>query len=105
MPEATQEQAKWFNDLQRITASPDNAIRIRRVLDQIDVSSLLSRVAAPTLVLHCRNDDAVPFEEGRRLAAGIPGACFVALDGRNHMIPEDEPAWPRFMAEVRSFLA
>ena len=105
MPEATQEQAKWFNDLQRITASPDNAIRIRRVLDQIDVSSLLSRVAAPTLVLHCRNDDAVPFEEGRRLAAGIPGACFVALDGRNHMILEDEPAWPRFMAEVRSFLA
>ncbi|HUP52507.1 MAG TPA: alpha/beta hydrolase [Longimicrobiales bacterium] len=105
MPEATQEQAKWFNDLQRITASPDNAIRIRRVLDQIDVSSLLSRVAAPTLVLHCRNDDAVPFEEGRRLAAGIPGARFVALDGRNHMILEDEPAWPRFMAEVRSFLA
>jgi class 3 adenylate cyclase/pimeloyl-ACP methyl ester carboxylesterase len=104
MPEATQEQAKWFNDLQRITASPENAIRIRRVLDHIDVTSLLAKVTAPTLVLHGRGDDAVPFEEGRRLAAGIPGARFVALDSRNHMILENEPAWPRFMEEVRSFL-
>jgi class 3 adenylate cyclase/pimeloyl-ACP methyl ester carboxylesterase len=104
MPEATQEQAKWFNDLQRITASPENAIRIRRALDHIDVSSLLSAVRVPTLVLHARGDDAVPFEEGRRLAAGIPGARFVALDSRNHMILEHEPAWPRFMDEVRSFL-
>lgn len=104
MPEATQEQAKWFNDLQRITASPENAMRIRRVLDQIDVSALLSRVDVPTLVLHARGDDAVPFEEGRRLAAGIRGARFVALDTRNHMILENEPAWPRFMEEVRSFL-
>ena len=104
MPEATQEQAKWFNDLQRITASPENAIRIRRVLDQIDVTSLLSQVRVPTLVLHARGDDAVPFEEGRRLAAGIPAARFVALDTRNHMILEAEPAWSRFMEEVRAFL-
>ena len=104
MPEATQEQARWFNDLQRITASPENAIRIRRVLNQIDVTPLLPRVRVPTLVLHARGDDAVPFEEGRRLAAGIPGARFVALDSRNHMILENEPAWPRFMEEVRDFL-
>jgi class 3 adenylate cyclase/pimeloyl-ACP methyl ester carboxylesterase len=105
MPEATQEQAAWFNDLQRITASPENAIRIRRVLDQIDVSSLLARVTQPTLVIHCREDDAVPFEEGRWMAAGIPGARFVALRGRNHMILEEEPAWPRLMEELRTFLA
>ena len=47
----------------------------------------------------------VPFEEGRRLAAAIPGARFVALEGRNHLLLEDEPAWPRFLAEVRAFLA
>ena len=104
MPEATQEQAKWFNDLQRITASPENAIRIRRVLDHIDVTALLSQVRVPTLVLHARRDDAVPFEEGRRLAAGIPRARFVALDSCNHMILEQEPAWPRFRDEVKTFL-
>ncbi len=59
----------------------------------------------PTLVLHCREDAAQPLNEGRRLAAMIPGARFVALEGRNHLILEDEPAWPRFLREVESFLA
>jgi pimeloyl-ACP methyl ester carboxylesterase len=39
------------------------------------------------------------------MAAGIPGARFVALEGRNHLILEDEPAWPRFLQEVTGFLA
>ena len=73
--------------------------------DSIEVSDLLPRVTVPTLVLHCREDGIVPFDEGRRMAAMIPGARFVPLDGRNHLILEDEPAWPRFLAEVRSFLA
>ena len=103
-PSATAEQAQWFNDLQRVTASPDNAVRIRQVIDEIDVDSFLSQITAPTLVLHCRDDAAVPFEEGRRMAAMIPRARFVALEGRNHLIFEDEPAWPRFLQELRTFL-
>ena len=62
------------------------------------------RNVAPTLVLHCRSDATVPFDEGRKKAAMIPGARFVALEGRNHLILEDEPAWGRFSEEVRSFL-
>ena len=62
-------------------------------------------VAPPTLVLHCRDDGMVPFEEGRRMAAMIPDARFVALEGRNHLILENEPAWGRFLEEVRGFLA
>jgi pimeloyl-ACP methyl ester carboxylesterase len=58
----------------------------------------------PTLVLHCREEDVAPFEEGRLIAAKIPGARFVPLEGRNHLILETEPAWPRFLAEVQSFL-
>ena len=105
IPDATAEQMQWFNDLQRMTASPENAVRIRQVIDEIDVDSLLPQVTVPTVVLHCRDDAAVPFEEGRRIAAGISGARFVELDGRNHLIVEHEPAWPRFLEEVRAFLA
>ncbi len=105
IPDATPEQASWFNNLQRITASPENAVRIREAMDILDVSELLPQVTAPTLVLHCREDAVQPFNEGRRMAAGIPGARFVALEGRNHLILEDEPAWPRFLQEVESFLA
>src|SRR6266850_946527 len=104
IPGATVEQAQWFNDLQRIGASPQNAVRLRQVIDDIDISDLLPRVSVPTLVLHCRDDAVQPFDEGRRLAAGIPGARFVALEGRNHLILESDPAWDRFIAEVTGFV-
>jgi pimeloyl-ACP methyl ester carboxylesterase/DNA-binding winged helix-turn-helix (wHTH) protein len=104
MPGASAEQMQWFNDLQRITTSPENAVRLRRAIDEVDVGDLLRHIKVPTLVLHCRNDAMQPFEEGRRLAAGIPGARFVALEGRNHAILEGDPAWDRFLNEVMSFL-
>jgi pimeloyl-ACP methyl ester carboxylesterase/DNA-binding winged helix-turn-helix (wHTH) protein len=104
LPGGTPEQMKWFNDLQRITTSADNAVRIRRATENIDVTDLLPRVRVPTLVLHCRGDAAQPFEEGRRLAAGIPGARFVALEGNNHLVLENDPAWGRLLDEIRAFL-
>jgi pimeloyl-ACP methyl ester carboxylesterase/DNA-binding winged helix-turn-helix (wHTH) protein len=104
IPGGTAEQMQWFNDLQRITTSPENAVRIRQAADEIDVSDLLSQVKVPTLVLNCRNDAVHPFDEGRRLAAGIPAARFVALEGSSHVILEGDPAWPRFIEEISNFL-
>jgi len=104
IPGGTSEQMQWFNDLQRITTSPQNAVRIRHAVDEIDVSNLLGQVKVPTLVLHCRNDAVQPFEGGRQLAAAIPGARFVALEGSNHIILESDPAWPRFIEEISNFL-
>jgi pimeloyl-ACP methyl ester carboxylesterase len=104
VPDGTPEQWNWFNDLHRICISPDNAVRLELALGQIDVVDLLSQVKVPTLVLHCRDEICVPFEEGRLLAAEIPGARFVPLEGRNHLLLENEPAWPKFVTEVRRFL-
>ncbi len=104
IPGGTTEQMQWFNDLQRLTTSGENAVRIRQAMDDIDVSDLLPLVKAPTLVLHCRNDAVQPFDEGRKLAADIPGARFVALEGRNHIILKGDPSWERFLDEIRSFL-
>jgi class 3 adenylate cyclase/pimeloyl-ACP methyl ester carboxylesterase len=103
-PDATKEQADWFNDLQRASCSPENAVRYLEAAGQIDVTELLGKVSVPTLVMHARDEVRVPFENGRRMAAGIPGARFVALQSRNHLILEDEPAYPRFLDEIRSFL-
>ena len=105
IPGATAEQMQWFNDLQRMTASPENAVRIRQVIDEIDVESFLSEITAPPLVLHCRDDAAVPFEEGRRMASLVPRARLIGLEGRNHLSLEDDLALPRFLEEVRAFLA
>ncbi len=105
MPGATADQWHWFNELQRESVTGENAARIREANDNIDVTDLLPRITVPTLVLHCRGDAAVPFSEGHRLASMIPDARFVPLEGNNHIILEDEPAWPLFVEELRNFLA
>jgi pimeloyl-ACP methyl ester carboxylesterase/DNA-binding SARP family transcriptional activator len=105
IPGASLDQMQWFNDLQRVTTSPENALRMRDIFDEIDVVELLPQINVPTLVLHCRDDDIVPFEEGRLIAASIPNARFVALEGRNHLILKDDPARARFLEEVTNFLA
>jgi len=105
LPEGSPEQMEWFNDLQRITTSAENAARIREACDHIDVTELLPEVRVPTLVLHCREDAVQPFDEGRHIAALIPGARFVPLDGRNHLILEHEAAWSRFRREIEDFLS
>jgi pimeloyl-ACP methyl ester carboxylesterase/DNA-binding CsgD family transcriptional regulator len=104
MPQATEEQSAWFAELQRRTTKPEIAARIMETSGNIDVRARLSRVAVPTLVTHSRGDVMVPFEQGRHLAAGIPGARFVELDARNHVLAHDEPAWLTFEAAVGEFL-
>ena len=104
MPDATPDQVNWFNELQHVSTSPEVAARIRSANDDVDISDLLPQVHVPTLVLHVRDDGMVPFDEGRRMAALIPNARFVSLEGRNHLMLEDGPAWTRFISEVRSFL-
>ena len=77
---------------------------MERAFYEIDVTAVAPRVTAPTLVLHARHDAAIPFEEGRRLAALIPGARFVPFESRNHILREEEPSWRRFLDEVEAFL-
>jgi pimeloyl-ACP methyl ester carboxylesterase len=103
-PDATREQADWFNNLQRISCSPETAVRTFEANGETDVTEFLGKITVPTLVMHSREDGRVPFESGRRMAAGIPGARFVPLQSRNHLILEDEPAYPLFRDEIRSFL-
>jgi pimeloyl-ACP methyl ester carboxylesterase/DNA-binding SARP family transcriptional activator len=103
-PDGTPEQIDWFNELQRVCTTAANAVRLLRATGNIDVSELLAQVRVPTLVTHCKGDQVVPFDEGRNLATAIPGARFVQLESRNHLVLEQEPAWTRFSSEVRAFL-
>jgi pimeloyl-ACP methyl ester carboxylesterase len=104
IPGANKEQADWFNEFQRISSSPADAARNLVANGDADVTSLLPQVRVPILVMHARHDARIPFESGRRMAAGIPGARFVPLESENHVILPSEPAFARFLEEVRSFL-
>jgi class 3 adenylate cyclase/pimeloyl-ACP methyl ester carboxylesterase len=104
VPGATKQQADWFNEFQRISASPADAARNLIANGDVDVTALLPQVRVPTLVMHARHDARVPFESGRRMAAGIPGARFVPLESQNHVILPDEPAFGRFIEELKAFI-
>jgi pimeloyl-ACP methyl ester carboxylesterase/DNA-binding winged helix-turn-helix (wHTH) protein len=105
MPDGSFEHWEQFAELQRRTTSAENAVRFMKSYAMIDVTAIAPRVTVPTLVLHARDEQRVPLEQGRLLAAAIPGARFVTLDSPNHILLADEPAWTRFLAEVESFLA
>lgn len=104
LPGATDEQVHWFNELCLKTASGANAAKLLETRARIDVTELLGQVRTPTLVLHSCDDGVVSIGEGHFLAAGIPGAQFVELDSKNHILQENEPAWGRFREAVLDFL-
>jgi len=105
MPTATKEQADAFNELQRLSASPECAVRYFETVSNFDVRHLLPQVKAPTLVLHVRDDVSQPIELGREIAAGIPQARFVTMPGRNHIFQEQDACVPIILEEVDSFLS
>ena len=104
VPDGSRDLLRAFDELQRVSASAAHAVRHLKVSDQIDVTDIAPRVSCPTLVLHARNDARVSFEEGRLFAALIPGARFVPLESRDHVLLAGEPAWQRFVEELRAFL-
>src|SRR5262249_50704783 len=85
-------ESRWFNDLERVSATLEMMERFVIELSEINVTDFLPKVKAPTLVTHCKGDVRVPFALGQEIAAGIPGAKFVPLDSRNHVFLADEPA-------------
>jgi pimeloyl-ACP methyl ester carboxylesterase len=103
-PDAPKEHMQWFNELQRRTTSPANAVAILSALGDVDVRSDLARVKAPALVIHSRADAVVPLKDGIELASGISGARFVPVESSSHLWLADDPAWRRFTVELQDFL-
>ncbi len=104
LPDGTPEHLDWFDELERKSTSPENAAKMFEANGEIDVAELLPRVSVPTLVLHSQGDAVSSHKAGREMAAKIPGARFVSLDSKNHVILEHEAAWPRLRDEIRNFL-
>lgn len=104
LPEATQEQWRSFDELQRRSTSPDNAWRFVDEFANIDVTSLAPKLTVPTLIMCSRREPGNRFEQSRLLAALIPESRLVPLDSANHLLPERDPAWKHFLAEIDRFL-
>lgn len=103
IPQGTEEQIKWFNDLCRHTTTPELIYRLFKARADVDVRDLLQQVQVPTLVMHAADDEVVPAQQGKLLAREIPGAEFLQIDSRNHILLEHEPAWRDFQEAVLRF--
>lgn len=103
LPEATREQTDAFNELQRLSASAECAVRYLETVSEFDVRPLLRQIKAPTLVMHVRDDRRVPIASSCEIATEIPGAKFVTLPGKNHLLLEQDPGTPIFMEELKNF--
>lgn len=104
IPDASEEQMEWMDELQRTSTNTDNAVCSRIARHEVDVRDLLPGITVPTLVTHAEGDRVAP-DWGTRLATAIPDARLVMLESRNHVLLADEPAWPVFLHEVEAFLA
>ena len=85
MPSATAAERDEFVAFQRVSAPAELAARSLEATYTFNVEDCAGEIRSPTAVLHRRNDRAIPFELGRQLAARIPGAVFVALQGDDHL--------------------
>ncbi|MDF0601474.1 alpha/beta fold hydrolase [Psychromarinibacter sp. C21-152] len=104
VPGGTDDQIRWWSEMERRTSSPETAIATLRGFQRIDVTEEAQALDLPVLILHARGDACVPFAEGRLLATLIPGARFVPLESDNHVLLPDEPAWRVFDDELHGFL-
>jgi pimeloyl-ACP methyl ester carboxylesterase/DNA-binding CsgD family transcriptional regulator len=104
IPDATEEQMRWFDDLQRMSTSPANAVASRIARQQVDIHGELSGITAPTIVLQAIGDRSTSFDNAVAVSSRIPGARLVSLESRNHILLADEPAWRVFINEVSAFL-
>jgi pimeloyl-ACP methyl ester carboxylesterase len=104
MPEGTRDEWDAFDDLQRRTTSPANAVRFLETFAMIDVTREAREVRCPALILHSRGDARVPLSCAGELTSLIPGSRLTTLRSRNHLLTAHEAAWPVFMEEVSRFL-
>jgi pimeloyl-ACP methyl ester carboxylesterase/DNA-binding CsgD family transcriptional regulator len=86
IPSATAAEREQFVDFQRQATSPDRAARSLEAVYRFDVADRLGQVPPGAVVMHRRQDRAIPFELGRELAAGLPDATFVTLEGDDHFL-------------------
>ena len=95
-------QRRWWERLQRLSASPNSIAGIERVWREIDIRPILPTIQAPTLILHRTGDPVEDVDAGRDFARGVPGARFIELPG------DDWPAWAgdqgALLDEVEAFV-
>ncbi|MEM7299926.1 MAG: alpha/beta fold hydrolase [Pseudomonadota bacterium] len=104
-PDASREERASIAESQLASATPEMAARIRRTIDQFDVTDRLRRVQTPTLILHASGDAIHPLSQGRLLAGGIRGSEFKMIESNCHIILRSSSVWDEIVKATLEFIA
>jgi pimeloyl-ACP methyl ester carboxylesterase len=102
---ADADQIAYFNEMQRVSASPQTAVGFVHATGRVNVVEEARRVRCPTLVLHRRGDLLIPFEAGRNVASLIAGARFLPMEGDNHWLLLRDPGVEAYVEAIERFLS
>lgn len=94
---------EWAARFERSSSTPRAAVEILRLNLELDATTALPAISAPTLVIHRRDDPVVPLSAAEELAAGIAGARLVVLEGDSHL-PRDAEEWAVDVGLTEEFL-
>ena len=104
IPDATEEQMRWFDELMRQSTSAENYLAARAARYREDITDEVATIRLPALILHAVGDRMKTFDNATEIASLIPGARLVPLDSRNHILLPGEPASRAFLAELMAFM-
>jgi pimeloyl-ACP methyl ester carboxylesterase len=104
IPDANAEQNRYFNEMQRLACDGPTAFHAALATATLDVTDIAARVTTPTLVMHRKADLAVPVEAGHALAARLPNAELVLLEGANHWMLMKEDDTDEIVSRIEEFL-
>lgn len=103
LPDGDANQNRFFNDMQRNSATPDAASRFLAGIGEIDVRDVARKVEVPTLVLHRKGDMAIPVQYGKDCAAELQNARLILLDGNNHWMVSDQEDLDKIIGLIEDF--
>jgi pimeloyl-ACP methyl ester carboxylesterase len=104
MPDGSEADQRFWNEMQRLSATPEDAAAFTAATDDIDVRDLAPKVRAPTLIIQVRDDQIVPFENGRELAALIPASRLAVINGRDHVYVDGDGELEQLVNAATPFL-
>ena len=104
-PAASNEEIVGLAEIQAASTSPENAAKIRDAIDRFDVTALLDKVRAPTLVIHSQDDSVHPVSQGQLLAQNIADAEFIQVASTNHILMPSHPTFDEVIQAHLDFLS
>jgi len=104
-PSASSDEIASLAEIQSASASSENAAIIRDAIDRFDVSDLLEKISAPTLVVHSDEDAVHPISQGQLIARNVSGAEFMQINSTNHVLMPSHPTFRDVIQAQLDFLS